>query len=205
MVELMVVIGIMGIMMLISVPLFNRFARGQDLKDSGRIFQQVFRQARWEAITRRERIRIVFTKDALGIYSEKDGYGEDFEPIFLPKGVTYKYNFGEKKRLSPPDDFPLPEKISDTQTGGAFPGKIEFLIDGSINFGTPLQDRPQPRVEEIRLFDPNREINQRVPRDVLTDFILFRRGDTKVCFVDVDPNSGRVLFRVLEAERKSEE
>ena len=33
MIELLVVIGIMSILMMISVPLFQQFARGQDLED----------------------------------------------------------------------------------------------------------------------------------------------------------------------------
>lgn len=199
-VELMVVMGIIGILMLVSVPLFQRFWRGQQLSDGGRVMQQAFREARWQALTRRERTRLLFTKTAIGIYRNGEGYGEEFKKIMLPKGVTYTYNFGGRPYLSPPDDFPPVEEIRDESTGNDFPGKVEFRRDGTVNFGGGFEDVPGPKIDDIRLFDPNREIRKRIPRDVLTDIVIDRKGDTKRCYVDILPNTGRVLFVVREAE-----
>lgn len=200
-VELMVVIGIMAVLMMISVPLFQRFSRGQSLAGACRVFQKTFGLARWEALRKRERVRIVFTKTALWTYRDSDGYG-DGQPIPLPRGITFVYNFGDPPGLSAPDDFPLPEEITRETTGKAFPGKVEFLIDGTVNFSGGLQDVPGPKVEEIRLFDPNREITRRIPRDIRTDIVIERRGDSKVGYVDIEPSTGRVRFKVLEAEFK---
>ncbi|MCZ6688031.1 MAG: type II secretion system protein [Planctomycetota bacterium] len=202
MIELLVVIGIMSILMMISVPLFQQFARGQDLADAGRIFQQTIRKARWEAISRRERVRIIFTATALGLYYDSSGYGEDFEPIRLPRGLTYTYNFGDPPGLSPPDEFPRPDEITNSKTGREFEGVVEILRDGSISFRGGFEDIPQPYVDEIRLFDPNRQIARRIPRDVKTDIVFKRRGESKQCYVDIMPNTGRAVFVVLEAERE---
>lgn len=208
-VELLVVIGIVGFLMLISVPLFQRFARGQQLDDTGRTFRTLFNQARLMSVQQRQRVKIVFTKTALQIYTEKDGYGSPVrEPVELPQGITYIYNFGEQKGLSPPDEAPTIEELaaSPSETGKEFPGTVEFLMDGTIHFGGKFQDQPQPMIDlgadkgEIRLFDPNREITTRIPATVVTDILVSRRGDTKKCYIDIYPNTGRIYFRVAEAE-----
>ena len=199
-IELLVVIGIMGIMMLVAVPLFQRFTRAQDLKNSGRLMQSVFQQARWKALSRRESVRIVFTRAALGIYTESGGYGRDFKPVPLPKSVSYVYNFGPDPDLSPPEDFPPAEEITADKTGPGFPGKIEYRRDGTVIFGGEFQDVPRPEVDDISLFDPNRTIARRIPRETRTDIVFDRPGDTKRCYIDITPSTGRVMFKVLEAE-----
>ncbi len=208
-VELLVVIGIVGFLMLISIPLFQRFARGQQLDDAGRTFRTVFNRAQLMAVKERQRVRIIFTKTSLLIYTENDGYGDPVrKAALLPQGITYLYNFGEQKRLTPPDAAPSVEEIakSPSECGPEFPGTIEFLMDGTIHFGGKFQDQPQPSImlkdgiREVRLFDPNRVIDKRIPASTITDLVVSRRGDSKKCYIDIYPNTGRVYYAVLEGE-----
>jgi len=83
-------------------------------------------------------------------------------------------------------------------------GWIEFRKDGTLNYlSSELQDRPPPTTgPAANLFDLNMPIDS-VPDSTAgqTDFNLREGGDFDVdnrCFVDVDPNTGRVRFRVVK-------
>lgn len=223
--ELMVVVGIILLMTALALPAVTTFLRGQRLQQSGRIMQSAFNEARRAAITQRTKQYLIFFRDQdeLGQvrysaqrYRDRHGWeGEPFNllpaveiettPAAAPPGTVARATqlglpiFGQRPAEDDPALFTDRRPIAGL-------GWIEFRKDGTINLQTPLANQLPPTGGPFaNMFDLN--VNIQVNETQLdaqitqVDMSLREAGGGQVqkrCFIDIDPNTGRVRFRVIE-------
>lgn len=101
-VELLVVIGIIGTLLVLVVPAFTGLGRGQSMRSSVAQLRSTIALARQWAITRNEKTYVVFPDDGLNynppknasmalrsyaVWAERSGYISDWR--YLPPGVVF--------------------------------------------------------------------------------------------------------------------
>ena len=223
--ELMVVVGIIMLMTALALPAVTTFLRGQRLQQSGRIMQSAFNEARRAAITQRTKQYLVFFRsvdelgqERLSAQRYRDRHGWEGEPFNLLPGVQFETEAatvaGASQRIralkvaiydqKPAEDDPnLFQDRRPKKNSGL--GWIEFRKDGTIDLmDAPLTNQNQPTIAP-NLFDLNVGVQlSELQLDNLVDQVdmsLREAGGhtvNKRCFVDIDPNTGRVRFRVVE-------
>lgn len=178
-VELMVVMVIIGILLSVTVPLFTLFTKRRQLENAGILFQSAVSTARSYAVTRQRRFKLVFATSALKVYDpETNRYEETFP---LSKGLIYTIEFKGNEAEPYDDSAESPEAPSATAVNNY---SIEFRVDGSLNFG---------RYTSVSYseFEAGRK----------ADIVVKRRGVQAICFVDLDPSSGRANWKIIEKEK----
>lgn len=141
MVELMVVIGIIGLLTLFAIPVFQDAGRGGRLRTA--IFQvnANLSLARQNAITSRQRVVMLLPDDApdldaskafrqYALYGNRDGYMTDW--LELPQGIVFDPDVAATAGE-------LPRNIFTLQHGGA--GGNEIFLADEVHF--PNNDGPQ--------------------------------------------------------------
>jgi type II secretory pathway pseudopilin PulG len=230
--ELLVVIGIIIIMTAMSIPAVKKFMDGQRLSQSGRILQSAFNEARRAAITQRTRQYLVFYRETdanqqllYGVvrYRERFGYEGDAHKLLphveVDMSTTYPANdlrAGLATGLNvtvfngiPPQNEPTYFQGILLRPNLAAAGWIQFNRDGTISLAAPLNPNlPPPGSAASSVFDLNNMLNTPVPDSTATqvDLNLRETGNTSVdkrCFVDIDPNTGRLRFRVVQCAASS--
>lgn len=196
-IELLAVITIIVIIAAASVPALSLFMRAKQLENSGRIIQAAIDTARREAITKRRHYKVVFCinkaveppqgrikiyqvpKKSLNIVEQGRYVGEVMK---LPPGISYVLGF--KGYTAPFDDSnedqrnPSPDAIANYS--------IEFSSDGSASFGNYTSvSRSQ--------FD--------VVGGDRADIVVTQTGESKKCYIDIDPASGRTVYKVEQPGR----
>lgn len=231
--ELLVVIGIIIVMTAMSIPAVKKFMDGQRLSQSGRILQSAFNEARRAAITQRTRQYVVFFRNTsasqqlqygVARYRERFGYEGDAQ-LLLPHvevDMTGTHPSPEVAGLATGLGVPvfegLPPQAGPFFGAGAPPvlrpdpsqcGWIQFNRDGTITLDPPLNaNLPPPASAASSVFDLNNQLTTPVPDSTTTqvDLNLRETGRTDVdkrCFVDIDPNTGRLRFRVVQCVASS--
>jgi prepilin-type N-terminal cleavage/methylation domain-containing protein len=86
-----------------------------------------------------------------------------------------------------------------TPTSGAV---FEFRKDGTLNPKNGALDIPAPASGTgSDIYDLNQPITYTNPTTTQADIVLLQVGETsKRCYIDIDVNTGRVRFRVLETD-----
>lgn len=223
--ELLVVVGIIMLMTALALPAVSTFLRGQRLQQSGRIMQSAFNEARRAAITQRTKQYLLFFRNVdelgqelLSAQRYRDRQGWEGEPFNLLPGVEFETEAstipGSSKRIKAlklpifdqrplEDDANLFQDRRPKKNAGL--AWIEFRKDGTIDLmDAPLTNQNQPSIAP-NLFDLNSNVQlNETQLDNLVDQVdmsLREAGGGQVnkrCFIDIDPNTGRVRFRVVE-------
>lgn len=231
--ELLVVIGIIIVMTAMSIPAVKKFMDGQRLSQSGRILQSAFNEARRAAITQRTRQYLLFFRETnasqqlqYGVvrYRERFGYEGDAQRLLphvevdmsgphsdpLIAGLATGLNVPVFEGIPPQNYstfFGASNALRPQATAGI--GWIQFNRDGTITLDPPLNaNLPPPASTASSVFDLNNQLNTAIPDSTTTqvDLNLRETGRTDVdkrCFIDVDPNTGRLRFRVVECVASS--
>lgn len=231
--ELLVVIGIIIVMTAMSIPAVKKFMDGQRLSQSGRILQSAFNEARRAAITQRTRQYLLFFRETTpsqqlqyGVvrYRERFGYEGDAQRLLphvevdmsgphpdpLIAGLATGLNVPVFEGIPPQNYstfFGASNALRPQPTAGI--GWIQFNRDGTITLDPPLNPNlPPPASTASSVFDLNNQLTTAIPDSTTTqvDMNLRETGRTDVdkrCFIDVDPNTGRLRFRVVECVASS--
>jgi prepilin-type N-terminal cleavage/methylation domain-containing protein len=195
--ELMMVISIIVIIAAASVPALSVFMRGRQLENAGKTIQTAIDTARREAITKRRHCKVVFCinraqdppqgrvkiyqipRKAANITEQGRYIGEVMK---LPPGISYL--LGYRGYSAPFDDSnedqsnPSPDAIANYA--------IEFYSDGSANFGSYTSvSRAQ--------FD--------IPGSDKADIVVIQVGEPRRCYIDIDPASGKTVYKVEKPGR----
>ena len=93
--------------------------------------------------------------------------------------------------------FSVPDTKLNTDAPGI--GWVTFHRDGTVEFLTPARDQNTPLINGRSIYDLNEIFDEsEVGPNLLADIKLVQDGETsKMCYVDVTPNTGRVSFRVV--------
>ena len=196
-IELTMVITIVVIVAAASVPALSVFMRGKQLENSGKIIQAAIDAARREAITKRRHHKVVFCVDRaqdppqgrIKIYQVPRKGLKDMEQgkylgevMKLPPGVSYVLGY---KGYTPPFDDSNEDQrnpSNDAITNYA----IEFYSDGSASFGTFTSvSRAQ--------FD--------IAGGDKADIVVMQAGEPRRCYIDIDPASGKTVYKVEKPGR----
>lgn len=179
-IELMVVISIIAILATVSVPTLSIIANSKRLESTGRIVQSALNEARRLSITKRRHHKVVFTASGLKVYDMKTRKYVG-EKLVIDKRVSYKLGF---RRYTPPfndsgedEEFPAREAIDNYS--------IEFRNDGSA------------------IFDPHSSVSRSLYQEEgndLADLVFEQEMEKKKCYVDIDPASGRAIYKVETPE-----
>jgi prepilin-type N-terminal cleavage/methylation domain-containing protein len=174
-VELLVVISIIIILASVSIPSLVIIANSKRLENAGRTMQAALNEARRLSITKRKHHRVVFADSGLRVYDteEKKYVGEKMS---IDPRVTYFLGFSNTPPFNDSAEDaenPSPDAINNFS--------IEFRNDGSI------------------IFDPHTSVSRSLYEEEgndEADLIIRQTGEKRRCYVDIDPASGRSVFKV---------
>lgn len=129
-VEILVVIGMIGVLTLVTVPNFISLYRSSRMKSSLRNFTTVMRNARMTAVTRMERTKVTFTPDGTryAIYESRDG-GTTWRQIGNDFNLEKRCYFSTTSTFTDQDTDTYPDVIF-------FPnGTVNPVPDATTNSG----------------------------------------------------------------------
>lgn len=156
------------------------------------------------------------------LFKDESGYDEK-SSFSLPKGIQLVLTGGANLNAQPGEklgsldgcevavfqtEIPNAQNnaavfsVPDTKlnTGATGIGWVTFHRDGTVEFLNAARDRNTPLIGGLRsIYDLNEIFDEgEVGPDLTADFKLIQDGETsKMCYVDVTPNTGRVSFRVV--------
>lgn len=224
--ELLVVMGIIILMTAMSLPAISKFLDGQQLQQSGRIMQSAFNEARRAAVTQRTENYLLFFREMdpatqetkWGVQRYRKGFGYEGPPHLLLPNVQFHIDAsggtgaGNMVGRLMASNLPVFDGIP-AENSGMFSatrevnmtGILRFRKDGTIGLTGPGNDQWSSVSQPPDLFDLNIPTNLSVGAfDLLSsqvDFNLRETGDREVdrrCFCDIDPNTGRLVIRVVQ-------
>ena len=175
-IELLVVISIIIILATISVPTLALVASSKRLENVGRTIQAALNEARRLSITKRRHHKVIFAASGLKVYdTEENTYVGDKLP--LDERVEYLIGF---RNYTPPFN----DSAEDQENPAADAVNnysIEFRNDGSI------------------IFDPHTSVSRSLYEQEgndEADLVIKQRGERRRCYVDIDPASGRAVYKM---------
>jgi prepilin-type N-terminal cleavage/methylation domain-containing protein len=147
--EMLVVIAIVGIMSLVSVPMFMSFFQSMKIKSSMRQFTNDLRSARQKAITENQPFLVSFDTGGLGANSYKT-----YRMIISSGAVTYdQTNLPATQKLDPAVYFYVPAGttclVPDAITPPSSPSgwnDIVFMPNGTVQYIPSIPALPIPSI-----------------------------------------------------------
>jgi prepilin-type N-terminal cleavage/methylation domain-containing protein len=175
-VELLVVISIIILLATISAPTLSLVANSKRLENAGRTVQSALNEARRLAITKRRHHKVVFAESGLKVYDmeEKCYVGEK---LAFDGKLDYLLGF---RGYSPPfNDSAEDEESPSADAVNNY--SIEFRNDGSA------------------IFDPHTSVSRSLYEQEgndEADIVMKQPGEKRRCYLDIDPASGRAVYKL---------
>lgn len=178
-VELLIVIAIFALMLSMSAPAISDFRKQRELRSAGQFVQTTFLQSRSLGISSSGQIYVIFFVADNDAVTLPPSGGSDSVTVQGAKGSIYTYEFrtddaGDKALFQIGQPLVLPPLVS-FETPAATK-TYTFNRNGTISFAGNLGN------------DPDSQDN--------TDVVIRQTGTNLKCYLDINPNTGKVRFAV---------